>query len=88
MLTRSESIEPLEQWQKRKPIRAYAYRSQGQMEFIKKEYKSAIAKFDKAIQLNPNLANFYYRRGLAKYKLDNYEGAITDIEKAAYLINI
>lgn len=85
LLTRSELTEPLVQWQKRAPIRAYAYRSQGQMEFIKKEYKSAIAKFDKAIQLNPNVVDFYYRRGLAKYKLANYEGAIVDIKRGIKL---
>ena len=85
LLTQSKSIEPLAQWQKRSPIRAYVYRSQGQMEFIKKEYKSAIAQFDKAIQLNPNFANFYYRRGLAKDKLGNHEGAIDDIKRGIKL---
>ncbi len=85
LLTRSKSIEPLAQWQKRKPIRAYVYRSQGQMKFIKKEYKSAIAKFDRAIQLNPNIANFYYRRGLAMYNLGNYEEAIVDIKRGIKL---
>lgn len=81
LLTRSKSTEPLEQWQKRKRIQAYTYISQGQMELINKEYSNAIAKFDKAIQLNPNFADFYYRRGLAKFNLGNHEGAIVDFEK-------
>ncbi len=81
LLTRSKSTEPLKQWQKRKRIQAYTYISQGQMELINKEYSNAIAKFDKAIQLNPNFADFYYRRGLAKFNLGNHEGAIVDFEK-------
>ncbi len=85
LLTRSKLTEPLARWQKRKPIRAYVYGSQGNMELINKKYKSAIAKFDKAIQLNPNFANFYYRRGSAKHKLGNYERAIVDIEKGIKL---
>lgn len=85
LLTRSKLTEPLARWQKRKPIRAYVYGSQGKMELINKKYKSAIAKFDKAIQLNPNFANFYYRRGSAKHKLGNYERAIVDIEKGIKL---
>ena len=81
LLTRLEATEPLAQWQKRKLIQAYVYISQGQMELINKEYNNAITKFDKAIQLNPNFADSYYKRGFAKYNLGNHEGAIVDFEK-------
>ena len=81
LLTQPDSTEPLAQWQKRKLIQAYVYISQGQMELINKEYNNAITKFDKAIQLNPNFADSYYKRGFAKYNLGNHEGAIVDFEK-------
>lgn len=81
LLTRSKPTEPLAQWQKRKPIRAYTFYSQGRIKFNEKDYEGMIAAFDKAIQLNPNFADFYYKRGFAKYSLGNHEGAIVDFEK-------
>lgn len=87
LLTRSKSTEPLDQWQKRAPIRAYPYYSQGRMKVNTEDYKEAINDFDKAIQLNPNLAIFYSGRGAAKYGLGNSEGAIADFEKGLKLVN-
>ena len=81
LLTRPESTEPLAQWQKRKLIRAYSYLTQARIKFDEKDYDSAIVAIDKAIQLNPNLADFYYKRGLVKFKLGNHKGAIVDFEK-------
>lgn len=81
LLTRSKSTEPLARWQKRKPIRAYTFYSQGRIKFNEKDYEGMIDAFDKAIQLNPNFADFYYKRGFAKYSLGNHEGAIVDFEK-------
>lgn len=46
---------------------------------------SAIADFDEVIRLDPNfpyLSDTYYRRGCAKYNLDQYEAAITDYDEA------
>ncbi|WP_155968057.1 WD40 domain-containing protein [Kamptonema formosum] len=42
------------------------------------EYKSAIADFDQAIQLNPKWAEAYYNRGRAYEQLEEYEQAIED----------
>lgn len=47
--------------------------------------RSAIADFDEVVRLDPNfpyLSDTYYRRGNAKYNLDQYEAAITDYDKA------
>ena len=85
LLTRSKSAEPLSQWQKRKPIRAYTYYTQGRNKIDEKNYDGATDALDKAIQLNPNSAPFYYSRGFAKYSLGNQEGAIADFEKGLKL---
>jgi tetratricopeptide (TPR) repeat protein len=45
------------------------------------DYRGAIADFNRAIELNPNLALTYYNRGLSKYKLQDYRGAIADYNK-------
>lgn len=47
--------------------------------------RSAVADFDAVIRLDPNfryLSDTYYRRGNAKYNLDQYEAAIADYDEA------
>ena len=43
-------------------------------------YQSAIADYDKAIQLKPDYAEAYFNRGNAKYYLEQYTAAITDFD--------
>jgi tetratricopeptide (TPR) repeat protein len=43
------------------------------------DHKGAILEFDKALQLNPSKYLGYYERGMAKLKLEDYEGAINDM---------
>ena len=43
-----------------------------------KEYKRAIKKFNKAIELDTTSANSYYERAKTKAILKDYQGAITD----------
>ena len=69
LLAKSDPYESLSSWQKRDVIRAYAHQIQGQQEYRTNQYKDALAHFDKAIQLNPGIADFYYNRGNANYKL-------------------
>lgn len=47
-----------------------------------KDYVLAIQYFNSAIQAEPNLADSYYLRGLAKYSLDDYLGAEADSDAA------
>ena len=45
---------------------------------IYKTIYGAIADYTKAIKLNPNYADAYYNRGVAKSNLQDYDGAIAD----------
>jgi len=46
------------------------------------DHYGAISDFNKAIELNPNLALAYNNRGLSKDNLKDYNGAISDYTKA------
>ena len=64
---------------------AYAYNNRGNVYTELGEYKRAIEDYDKAIELNPNLAQPYFNRGNAYAKLGEYERAIEDYNKAIKL---
>jgi tetratricopeptide (TPR) repeat protein len=49
------------------------------------KYEEAIADYDKAIELNPNLADAWGSRGDAKVNLQRYEEALADYDKAVEL---
>ncbi|HYG39250.1 MAG TPA: tetratricopeptide repeat protein [Cytophagales bacterium] len=49
------------------------------------DYRGAMAAFDKAIELKPDLATFYLNRGDLKYKIEQVESAIRDYEKVLQL---
>lgn len=55
---------------------------EGKAKVKQENYRDAIANFSKAIQLNPNRADFYYERGLIIGKLGDKEGAIRDFDSA------
>lgn len=50
-----------------------------------KDYKGAIADYNKAIALNPKFEIAYYNRGISKNNLKDYLGAIADYSKAIEL---
>ena len=49
------------------------------------DYYGAIEDYSKAIELDPDDADAYYNRGVAKKKLKDYYGAINDYSKAIEL---
>jgi len=50
-----------------------------------KDYQAAIADYDEAIRLNPELAEAFNNRGNAKSALEDYQGAIADYDEAIKL---
>ncbi len=55
---------------------------QGDECFQKKQYEAAIHNYNQALQFNPNDADIYYKRGLARYYLVDDEQAIEDYNQA------
>ena len=49
------------------------------------DFSGAIANYTKAIKIDPNYADAYINRGLAKDNLEDYYGAIADYNKAIEL---
>ncbi len=80
--TKTESIQ---QWYKRKVIRAYVYHSQGTKKFNDENYADAIRDFNQAIELSPEDAEIYKFRGKAKARLGNIKGAIEDYNQCLIL---
>lgn len=64
---------------------AGAYNKRGVAYGIGKEYKKAVADFDRAIQLMPDFAAAYSNRGKAYLELGDCEPAVADAEQAVRL---
>ena len=69
LLDQSGTVEPLSEWQKRDPIRAYTYLCQASIKFYADNYAGAIDAIDKFMTLNPTFTAVdmqYSNRGYAK----------------------
>lgn len=62
-----------------------AYYKQGIAYADNGQFEMAIAKFNKAIELNPQLADVYFSRGVIYNKLGQYERAMADEDKVLQL---
>lgn len=60
-------------------------KEQGNAAYKNKEYSRAINCYSRAIQLNPNDANFYSNRALSYFNLGQYVNCIIDCDKAISL---
>lgn len=58
------------------------YMETGIVEHINHDYHGAIYNFNRAIELDPNISEPYYHRGLSKLSLKDYNGALGDFNKA------
>jgi tetratricopeptide (TPR) repeat protein len=85
LLTRSESTEPLAQWQQREQISAYHYCTQANQKYGEEHYEEAIVDLDKALQLNPEFIDAYYGRAATKLSIGVTEAKSENVEKARSL---
>ncbi len=66
-------------------LTAKAFYDSGNSKYDLKDYSGAIADFNQAIKLNPDLAEAYNNRGQSKNNSGDYRGAIADYNQAIKL---
>ena len=66
-------------------MKLYSPRKEGMQKFLLREYEDAIIYFDKALENNPNDFEVYWKRGVAKSKLNKYSAAQEDFLKSERL---
>ena len=69
-----------------KSLSAETYFTWGNEKSKSGDYKGAIADYSAAIQLNPDFARAYYKRGKAKSELGHLSAAKSDLEIAEKLV--
>ena len=84
LLTETKT-ESMQQWHKRKVIRAVQYNMIAQEKYYAKDYNQAITHLDKAIQLNPEDTFYFMSRGGVKDALGKHDDAIDDYNQAIKL---
>ncbi|MBW4618355.1 MAG: serine protease [Cyanosarcina radialis HA8281-LM2] len=80
-----ESLEKAAELFERQGKQGDAYRSRGVALYASKDYRGAIAAFERAIRLNPNNAPAYVNRGFVRINLKQYEEALADFNQAIRL---
>lgn len=66
-------------------VRAAAIFSRGVAERMQGEYVPAIKSFTEALELNPEMGDAYFRRGICFHKLGEDRMAVSDFERAAHI---
>ena len=84
LLTETKT-ESMQQWHKRKVIRAVQYYMIAQEKYSTKDYNQAITHLDKVIQLNPEDTFYFMSRGGVKDALGKHDDAIDDYNQAIKL---
>ena len=85
MLAGAAEAEPLVEWQKHPRICGYAEGLKGQTQLMQQKYEEAMACFDAALELNPDLVEIYSNRAALKMLLGKGEEAIADCDSAIKL---
>ena len=78
LLAETQEVESLDVWQKRPRICAYIKSYDGYLSSKHGDLKEAIALYDAAIKLNPDLADVYSSRASAKAALEKRDEALVD----------
>lgn len=76
LLKKSNTVEPIAEWQKRTLVRAEAHYSSGFEERDNDRYTEAIVHLDKAIVLNPDYSHAHFERGLAYFNMGDFVNAM------------
>ena len=67
------------------PDFSFAYYNKANMLCAQKEYQSAIAYYNKAIEIDGEFAEAYFNRGLTRIYTDDVDGGIADLSQAGEL---
>jgi len=67
------------------PVDAEGFHNRGNRHGRNGSYELAIADYNKAIELDPNLADAYYDRGISFYEVERFDDSITDLTRAINL---
>lgn len=78
LLEETQEVETLDAWQKRPKIRAYIKSNDGYLSSKHGDIKEAIALYDDALKLNPDLADVYSSRASAKRALAKFDEELSD----------
>jgi tetratricopeptide (TPR) repeat protein len=63
----------------------YAYYNRAEIYNIEKDYRAAIADYTKAIELEPQFAEAYFNRGIARLSIGETREGLDDLRKAGEL---
>lgn len=63
-------------------LNAAVYSNRGNIRRIKKQWNTALEDFNRAIELNPNMAEIYISRGLLYAVLERWDDALKDFNRA------
>ncbi len=85
LMTNSGQVESITEWRRHPQIRAYTKTDFGNMDLAAGKYEKAIAYYDAALKLNPNLTDTYLKRADAKDEIGDIKGAVEDYDNAIKL---
>lgn len=85
LLANIGKTEPLSEWQRNPLVQSYAKVREGQVQIMQQKHEEAMACFDAALELNPDLVETYTNRAGVKILMGEAEDAIADCDAAIKL---
>ena len=71
-----------------RPQTAHDFYLRGIQQTLVRQYKAALADFDRAIELQPNLAEAYLRRAQVRYILEDDAGVLADCQRLLHFAQL